>query len=267
MKRNLFSAFILLFAALLLFSSCSNIPKENETARELTKQFLDAVIANNPDAAYAVMVKELELENFSQVFPQIVTLFDGAKSYTIKQTGWHTTLNRGIRTTTMTYSVKTDHEKVLIFKSTFVEGYEGLYHINLTDTEWVATTGKEMLPLNIALISFSLVAMAFSVWMLIDCIKRKVSKKPLWIILILFGIKLTLTMTPQNFKLNWAVGLFLKLSGVNADIYKNALTISCLIPVGAIIYFFIRKRITKKEPQPSVIEGVAKEIGSTSENP
>ena len=266
MKRKLFSAILLLFAALLLFSACNNIPQETEKARELTEQFIDAVIANDPDTAYAVLTKEADPERFSQVFPQMVALFDGTENYTIKQNGWHTSLNNGVQTTTMTYALETDKEKVLIIQSTLVEGYEGLYRINFSDTEWVTTKSKELMPLNAALIVFSLAAMAFSIWMLVDCIKRKVSKKPLWIILILLGIKLTLTMTPQNFKFNWAMGLFLKLSGVNADIYSNVLTITCLIPIGAIIYFFVRKRITKKDPPPSVIEGTAVEIPNDSDS-
>ena len=264
MKQKLFSAFILLFAALLLFSSCSNIPQENETARELTEQFIDAVIANNPDAAYAVLAKETDPESFSQVFPQIVGFFDGVESYTLEQTGWHTALNNGIQTTTMTYSVETDHEKVLIVKSTFVEGYDGLYRINFNDTGWIFAKISDLSPLNIGLIIFSIVAIAFSVWMLVDCIKRKVNKKPLWIILILLGINLTLTMTPELLNFRWAIGLFLKLSGVTANIDQNSLAVGILIPVGAIIYFFIRKRITKKETQPNVIEGTAVEIPDDS---
>ena len=71
-------------------------------------------------------------------------------------------------------------------------------------------------------------------------------------------------MTPERLNFRWAIGLFLKLSGVTANIDQNSLAVGILIPVGAIIYFFIRKRITKKEPQPNVIEGTAVEIPDDS---
>ncbi len=265
MKRRLFSLIALLFATLMLFTSCGNLMQENEDVRKMTESFLDATIANDAEAAYAVLTEISDKESFSQVFPQIVSLFDGVESYTLKQTGWYTSLDNGVQTTTMTYSVETNEETVFIVKSTVKDGFDDLYLISFNDTKWVTTKGEELMPLNIGLIIVSVAAMAFSIWMLVDCIKRKVSKKPLWIILILLGIKFSLTFTHQNMKFNWATGLFLHLSGVNADIYANTVTISLLIPVGAIVYFIIRKRITKKESAPTVIEGEAKEITTSEE--
>ena len=92
-------------------------------------------------------------------------------------------------------------------------------------------------------------------------------KKPLWIILILLGINLSLTISPERMNFNWTIGLFLKLSGVNANIYQNLLIISVLIPVGAIIYFFIRKHIAVKPTNNTVIETTATEIKDETENP
>jgi hypothetical protein len=148
-----------------------------------------------------------------------------------------------------------------------VEGYEGIYLINFKDTEWVTNKAETITPFNIALIILSIFEIAFSVWMLVDCIKRKVAKKPLWILLILFGIKLSLTITPERFNFNWSFGLFLQISGVYGDIYQNLITASLLLPIGAVVYFIVRKHITKKEPKNNVIEGEAKEIESTPENP
>ena len=266
MKHRLFSLIALLFAALLLFSSCGLVT-ENEDARELTEAFLDAVFANDSEAAYAVIAPGTNQDGFSQVFPKMVSLFEGAESYTLKQTGWHTSLNDGVQQSTMTYALTTNEENVFVVQSTFVEGYEGIYLINLKDTKWVTQKAKTLTPLNIGLIILSVLAIAFSVWMLVDCIKRKVPKKPLWILLILLGVNLSLTIMPERINFNWAIGLFLKLSGVNADIYQNLLTISALLPIGAIVYFIVRKHITKKEPKNNVIEGEAKEIESTPENP
>ncbi len=267
MKRKLFSLIALLFAALMLFSSCADLATENEHARELTETFLDAAFANDLEAAYAVMTPETDKESFSQVFPKIASLFESAESYTLKQTGWYTTLKNGVQTTTMTYSAETNEEKIFIVQSSLTEGYEGLTWINFNDTEWVTKKAASFAPLNIGLIVFSVLAIAFSVWMLIDCIKRKIAKKPLWIILILLGVNLSLTLSAEKINFNWAIGLFCKLSGVNANIYQNLLTISVLIPVGAIVYFIVRKHITKKEPQNNVIETEVKEIDTTPENP
>ena len=267
MKRKIFSLLILLCTALLLFSSCSDLSTENEAAREMTENFLDAVLANDLETAYSVMAKETDKNGFSQVFPRMVSLFQNPESYTLKQTGWNVSINNGIKTTVVTYTMETDAEKIFIVRSSLTEGYEGLYRIDFNDTEWITKKEDSFSALNIVLIVYSIAAIAFCVWMLVDCIRRKITKKPLWIILILLGINLSLTISPERMNFNWTIGLFLKLSGVNANIYQNLLTISVLIPVGAIIYFFIRKRITVKPTTNTVIETTATEIKEETENP
>ncbi|MBQ8498108.1 MAG: hypothetical protein IJ489_11740 [Clostridia bacterium] len=265
MKRKIFSLTILLLASLMLFSSCSDLATENEAAREMTETFIDATLANDLETAYAVMTPGTDKESFSQVFPKIASLFQGAESYTLKQTAWHTNINNGVKTTTFTYSMETDEEKTFIVQSSLTEGYEGLYWINFNDTEWVTNKAESFSPLNIALIIYSVASIAFCVWMLVDCIRRKITKKPLWIILNLIGINLALTISPERMNFNWSIGLFLKISGVTPNIYQNLLTISVLLPVGAIIYFFIRKRIATKPMQNTVVEGEAKDITPTDE--
>ena len=268
MKHKLISLIALLFAALLLFSSCGDIASENKELRTLTDAFMEALLANDAETAYGIMNQKNDKEMFVQNFSEISEFFNGVTSYTLAQTGLHTSIQNGTQTTTVTYSMKTNDEKTYILQAAAIKGEEGLTGIKFQSTDWVMKKSESLSTLRIALLVYSLASAAFCIWMLVDCFKRKLSKKPLWILLILAGIKFAVRFTQAGANIHFSLGIFFSLSGVSTNVTQGLVTATIILPVGAIVYFFLRKRLTKKAvSDENVIEGEAKEISTESENP
>ncbi|MBO5006913.1 MAG: hypothetical protein J6C89_05665, partial [Clostridia bacterium] len=123
---------------------------------------------------------------------------------------------------------------------------------------------------QILILLFSAVCIAFIIFALIDCCKHKMKYKPLWIIIILCGVvafTVTLNNTDINFKARVAAMLF---SYSYLQIYETgALIFNLSIPVGAIVYFFLRKKLyasaTVKEEEQIPPEETAESAEQTSE--
>ena len=123
---------------------------------------------------------------------------------------------------------------------------------------------KQTLQMRLALvISFFAVLLvlllmyAFVIWMLVDCIRRKLKRKVLWVLLVFLGVAFTVTVGNQiGFK--FMIGLMFQNSTVDADPYIKAVVTKLVVPVGAIVYFFLRKKYTINSETEA---GVIPEIG------
>ena len=194
------------------------------------------------------MIKETtSQEDFHAFYNQVYPSLSQIKSYELKQVGWYTNVRNGVKSYQTAYQMTTDSGAVWGIRLTTVEGVNGIYGLHMQDnTEFVDQTAS-LKGIDWVLKGVSILVMAFSVWMIVDCAKRKIRKKPLWIILILFGISAGLTFGSAGFSTNFHVGLFISMSGAVVDPVLGSASMNLVVPVGALLYFALRKRLEKKE--------------------
>ena len=246
MKRNFVLVICAILSLALLLGGCT-IKEDSEESLAFCKTFLDYVIQNDYDAAYAMASHVASEDDFSAVWNEMRNVLQNSKSYEIQQTGWYKNTTDGVTTTEVLFEVVSDDGKVCQIRIYTTDGVEGISGLHFLDsTEFVQKTA--FIPiLNIFLGIFSLACLAFGIWMFVDCLKRKLRYKILWAIItwIYAGISLTVGATGMNFTSHF---LFLiPITKISSNPSTLAITASVFVPLGAIVYFFMRKRLTISE--------------------
>lgn len=241
---------ILLLTVLLLLplalSSCS---QGGVDAQDLCTEMVEATLANNFDAAYALCDEVCTKDEFRPLWEEMRGTLKNADSYELEHVGWNVHKNAGEPSyTSNTFELTTDNGKTCyleVITTSDVNGMAGLYFLD--STEFLENTS--FVPwLNILPILASLASIGFCIWMLIDCAKRRIKAKLGWIILIFAGVSLSLAIGASELDFDFSLGLFLAFSYISRDAAALAINIRLLLPVGAIVYCCLRNRITLQDP-------------------
>ena len=243
---------LLLAALLLLLTLTACLPDTdigNNT--ELAEQFLDHVVANDYDAAYGMVKATVTDPDFRAYWSSIQTAAEGAETYELRQIGWQVNTSNGVTTRTTAYQVYLDNDCIVLLRVVTQDGIEGIAGIHFSDiTEFIRSTDTYVPVLQTILLVFSLLCIAFTVWMFVDCLRRKMKYKAVWAILTVFGIALNVTLgESSSFSVN--VGLFVQMSQAEVDPGLVAVVTRLVIPVGAILYLCLRKKFTVTPPPPA----------------
>ena len=143
-----------------------------------------------------------------------------------------------------------DNGRTVLLRVVIRDGIEGIAGIHFSDiTEFIHTTDTYVPVLQAIVMVFSLLCMAFTIWMFVDCLRRKMKYKVVWAILTVFGIALNLTVG-ETFSFSFHIGLFVQMSTVQADPGLVAVVTKLVIPVGAILYLCLRKKFTVEPSKP-----------------
>ena len=217
---------------------------------ELADQFMDHVIADDYDAAYGMVKATVTDPDFRAYWATVQTVADGAETYEMKQIGWNLNRSNGVTTRTTAYQAELDNGRTVLLRVVTQDGIEGIAGIHFSDiTDFLASTEAFVPTVRVILWVVSALAMAFTVWMLVDCLRRKMKYKVVWAILIFFGLCFTFTVgETSNFSFN--VGLFFQTSSIEADPGLLAVVTKLVIPVGAILYLCLRKKFTVEPSKP-----------------
>lgn len=248
---------ILLMALVLLLSlaACnpSDMLEENAEVREMTEDMLDAIIAGDKNAAYALFPSLTQTE-FDSFFPAARQYFDGVESYTLTMTGVKVNVKNGVTQYTVVYHMETNIQPYEITASTAsnVEGFYG-FHVVSEEDSTVRYTGTftTMKGANIAqwvLLIVGLATYAFLIAVLVDCCRQKIKRKWLFILMIIFG-SVAFLFTVQNSGVNFNFNFLNLLSYTALMIYQNppdAVQLRIFVPVGAIVYLCLRKKLIAK---------------------
>ena len=245
---KLFLSVLLLISVLFTLCACTAV-EQNEYAEQMTESILDGIVAKDYDTTRAIFKDIASDEAFEEFFDTASRAFDGTKSYELKQVGWHTRFKNGVSTYSVTFEMETDTEERYLIETHFLESDHSLYYFNISPSSFVKT--EVLILLQIVFVVISLASCAFCIWMIVDCAKRKIGKKPLWIIIILLSISLTFIFGHEAGS-KFAVSLIFPMSTITTDGLSAAVKLT--IPVGAIIYCILRKQLTHKNPVPEVIE-------------
>ena len=256
---------VLLLAVLLLpiLSGCESMLIDNGLHRSECEAFVNALMANDYPAAQAVAPTILTNDKKS-VFDTCRKSFEGATSYELTQTGWNINTTNGVTTRTAAYQIELDTGKICQLTLQTTENVEGIAYINFRDSSEFIESTKNVGTVNIVLLAISIVVMAFTVWMLVDAIRRKMTKKALWIILILLSLSLSFTTGPASVNNSFMVTLFLTPSSYQAVIPNETLTLTVVLPIGSLIYFFLRKKLTAQYEAKMALAAAAAEAATAA---
>ena len=238
----------LLLLALTLVSCTPDADIGSNTS--LSGQFMDHVMANDFDSAFGMVKATVTDTDFRPYWQTMQTAIRGAETYEMEQIGWKVNRSNGVTTRTTAYQVYLDNDRIILLRTVTRDGIEGIAGIHFSDiTEFIRSTDTYVPVLQAVVLVFSLLCMAFTVWMLVDCLRRKMKYKVVWAILIFFGLCFTFTVgETSNFSFN--LGLFFQTSSIEADPGLLAVVTKLVIPVGAILYLCLRKKFTAEPPKP-----------------
>lgn len=247
---------------LMLLPGCSL--KEKLMKDEISDKYLEYMLTkiNDKDeaAAYDLFIKDnLDEEEFNRGFKDIIAQWDGDKDYTYKKIGQYknTFPSSGGNTVSVdcTYEVTTKNNEyvVALNRVELPDGRNGLNGFRImTKEEWKLSTegvGKlkdirDFNGIQWMLLGVSVIFIGITVFTLVDCAKRKIKLKPLWIIIILIFIYLGVFITPNESKMLFGF------STINysrfIQFFGSTIQVLCYFPVGALIYWIFKKKITKK---------------------
>ena len=251
-QKMLRRALLLLTVALVLLATLISCSPEVDYGGsiELSDQFMDHVIANDYDAAYGMVKTTVTDSDFRAYWDTIQLVAEGAETYTKLPVQRNATRSGGVTTITTSYQVNLDNGRTVLLRVVTQDGIEGIAGIHFSDiTDFMASTETVVPVLQIIVLVFSLLCMAFTIWMFVDCLRRKMKYKHVWALLTVFGIALNLTVG-ETFSFSFNIGLFVQMSTVQVDPGLVAVVTKLVIPVGAILYLCLRKKFTIDPKQP-----------------
>ena len=251
-QKILRRALPLLMTALVLLVTLTSCTPEVDYGNsiKLSDQFMDHVIADDYDSAYGMVKATVTDPDFRDYWETIRSVAEGAETYTKLPVQRNATRSGGVTTITTAYQVNLDNGRIVLLRVVTQDGIEGIAGIHFSDiTEFIHTTDTYVPVLQAIVMVFSLLCMAFTIWMFVDCLRRKMKYKFVWAILTVFGIALNLTVG-ETFSFSFNIGLFVQMSTVQVDPGLVAVVTKLVTPVGAILYLCLRKKFTAEPSKP-----------------
>ncbi len=241
--------FVFCLVTALILVSCADMDLSNND--ELTEEFMTHVMNDDADAAYEMAKNTVSRAEFLTFWAQLQTVVAGAEDYDIEQTGWNVNTSDGVTTYTTAYQIEFDNDRTVQLQMVTCDDIEGIAGVHFTDVTDFEEKAERTLPvIRVVMGLVSLAALAFTVWMFVDCLRRKLKYKALWAILVFVGVAWTVTVG-EEFGLRFMVGLMLQTSSITADVSRMAYVVKLVVPVGAIIYLCLRKRFTVLPEEPT----------------
>ena len=96
-RRNITVIITLSILLLLILNSCDALMSGNEEIRPTCESMIEAMIANDSEAAFA-LCPMFNKDEFVPYFEECAVSFEGVSSYEIKQVGWYVGVKNGVAT-------------------------------------------------------------------------------------------------------------------------------------------------------------------------
>ncbi len=246
-----FLAVIMVFA----MSGCSQIAGmfESREMRTNTENMLDAVVCDDIVSAYVIVDEICTADAFLTVFDNMKTMLADVENYDLSviSANRKTSLSGGQRTEVSTAAYRmTTNAGTYIIDVQMVSTSSDLYSFYITPIEltdhYSTGTVDNMKGATvfqwIMLLSNILVA-GFVIFAFVDCCRRKIGAKALWLILIAVGFAaITVTVGAAKFGINFGLGWFFSYSAF-VEYGGGTTMFRLLLPLGAILYFIFRNTL------------------------
>ena len=241
---------------LLMLASCSKVNDSDIAAlRALAHSTIEVIKNGDVEAAYELVDKEYyDKATMQEMIPKYSEYLGKFTSFEVKEMRGCTSKKTSGTTLVMAaFSVETDAEDFIITVSAKSGGnsLRGLSVTLMKDTEptytGTVTTMRGANVLQWFVLIIGLLAMVFSFAMLVDCVKRKIYYKPIWIIVILlsfFLIRVTIDPDKSVSVLFWLA--FIINSGTLKYFSDGMIVLELIIPAGALVYFVMRRKLKVK---------------------
>lgn len=241
----------LLILVLAVFLSSCGVDFDDSAIRQEAAAVLDGLIAGDYDAVRDGLSSQITDSDLRAVFASLSREMEGLGEYEISPQEWRITNQDGVKLTAIRYLVTAGQTRFVI-DVTKVEGEQGISGFHVRPAEAAGPAKMSAGAIGWAVTGVGIAAWVFVLWMVVDCLRRKMKRKWLWVplILLLFmGFHLSLIQGNAAFRVNF--GLLLGLSNLTAySDGSRALTL--YLPLGAIAYFLNRSKLTRKEPVAEV---------------
>ncbi len=257
MKSTRIILLILCVLTVLTLVSCADMDIGNNTV--LAEQFMDHLMHDDYAAAYDMVKGAVSDGDFRAYWATIRPVVEDAEAYEMEQIGWNVNTANGLTARTTAYQVYPDNGRTVLLRIVTRDDIEGIAGIHFSDvTDFLNHTETFVPTVRIVLLVISALAFGFTVWMFVDCLRRKIKFKVLWAILIFGAFAVTVT-SGETSAIQFNVGLALQTSTIVADPGLLAVVTKVAIPVGAILYCCLRKRFTIDPNAP--VEERAEPVG------
>ncbi len=231
----------------------------------LGEQFMDCIIADDYDAAYDMVKETVSDDDFRAYWATIRPALEDAETYEMEQIGWNVNRSGGLTTRTTAYQVYPDNGRTILLRIVTRDDIDCIAGVHFSDvTDFLKRTETFVPTVSIILLVVSGLALAFTIWMFVDCLRRKMKYKVLWAILIFGAIAVTVT-SGETSGLQFNIGLALQTSSMVADPGLLAVVTKVAVPVGAILYCCLRKRFTIDPNAPAEISAELAEPAQTAD--
>ncbi len=236
---------------LLALASCVDMFHGNMEDGQKGEQFIDLLLADNAAEAYKLFdPTTVPLKDFNAWWAELRAVAAGATTAEITGRGWNANTKNGVTTNEYTYQIEFDNGSTMMLYLLNQKAGERFVGGTYRDaTDFISKTGKAVPVVSVVLTVYSILTLAFTVWMIVDCARRRIKYKALWIIINIAALSLTLTIGEQA-TISFLVGLFLQFSSISESLAALSVTVKLIIPVGSIVYFCLRKRLTKPQDAP-----------------
>lgn len=263
---------VLLAVLLICLTGCSAFQEtvmeamDDPQILQTTEAVLDCIIAGDIQGAWTYCADACTQEEFAEFCAQVTPLMEGVESYTLAPHYVQTNNTNGVTSKSIRYLL-TSGETQLWVTAVKQEGLDTLvgFHVYLvtTETGTLRTAGDNDVAQWVLLV-IGMAEIGLMLVVLVDCIRHKMKQKWLWILVILLGgVTLLLTATPQGTNVRFNFGLFLNSYTALLKYNTGGFTLRLLVPVGSIVYLCRRKFLLKQEeaaePEPVPAEEVTDE--------
>ncbi len=258
MKKRISMLFtILLLAVAILCCGCADVLEklEDERSRQEAQTMVDAILSDDFTTAYSLVSGVCSEGEFRDVFAQLKGFLGEVDSYELKLLSVYT--NSALSNGKTRKNVSSEYEMTAgerrIILDVVIDDEVGMNVFRLTPYEktdyFYTGTPSTMKGANTAqwvILLLSLLSYGITLYAIVDCAKRQIPRKVLWILILIFGlISLGFTAGAGSFRLNFNLAGLLSYSAL--IYYGSGTTVFRLIlPVGAIVYFAMRNSLVEK---------------------
>lgn len=236
----------LLGAVCLLFASCSVPIDENGTLYQNSTKMIDAILADDAEAAYSIVSSAVSKEDFEQNYPNMKKAFEGVGEYTISCDKISKGVDNGYSYNRAVLRMEADTGEFLISVQE-IAGYEGLVSFYIQPaSESGASAGSSPMWITLCAIIISAIELGFVIYAFIDCVRHCKRSRVLWAILILLGrVAVGFTLAGGSTKLSFTLMI-----GVTTFLATTSggIKLSFMVPVAAIVWMFLRNKMCTVDP-------------------
>ena len=249
---------VVILVLALLLTGCSGLSEaiDDASIRPQAQALLDSFITGDLAGCRALLDENVSDEQLEAYFSAIHLELKDLGPYEMTAVSWDRQITEEADMTSIRYLIEAENMKIYLAVSTLA-GSEGLSGFRLEDAGADAEPTGPMGPAHWIFLAVGIAVFGFIVWMFVDCARRKMKRKWLWLPLILLGaLVLTLGSKNGSINFNFRIGLYLGLTNLTTFV-RGGFRVMLYVPLGAIVYFFQRKALTIRTESENVPEAAS----------